>query len=142
MDNKPAKSGNGKLHKKHPCVKCNAACCRYIAIEIPEPKDISDFELVKWYLDHEKVTVYIDEDMDWFAHVEVQCKHIGKQNECRIYEKRSQICREYGVHECERYDPDSLNFAEFSSTNEFELFFSQNYNIKNGKCKKKKSGSY
>ena len=89
------KSKNSKT-----CEGCNADCCRYVALEIDCPEDLDDFENIKWYVSHEKVVVYVEEDGVWTVLFETPCKYLGKNNLCENYEKRPKICKDYAHDEC------------------------------------------
>ncbi len=86
------------------CQYCNARCCRYFALPIETPKKRADFEYIRWYLSHDRATVFT-EDGQWYLLVHTVCKHLLDDNRCGIYETRPQICREYSTDDCE-YDDD------------------------------------
>lgn len=85
------------------CEYCTAKCCRYFALPIETPSDWRDFEFIRWYLLHERASVFI-EDGDWYLMVHTVCKHLMSDNRCGIYETRPQICREYTTDNCEYED--------------------------------------
>ena len=89
-------------HGEALCDYCSAKCCRYFALAIDAPHEFEDFEFIRWYLLHEKATVFV-EDKDWYLLVHTTCKHLLSDNRCGIYETRPQICRDYSTAECE-YD--------------------------------------
>jgi Fe-S-cluster containining protein len=84
------------------CQYCSAKCCRYFALPIDEPKSWKDFEYIRWYLLHDRATVFT-EDGTWYLLVHTKCRHLGDDNLCKGYETRPQICREYSTEKCE-YD--------------------------------------
>jgi uncharacterized protein len=84
------------------CDKCNGLCCRRIAIRIEPPTSKSDFEDVKWYLYHENLSVYIDNEDDWLVLVPNKCKHLDSKGMCKIYDKRPPVCRNSKVSDCEK----------------------------------------
>ncbi len=86
------------------CDHCTAKCCRYFALPIEKPKNFRDFEFLRWYLLHDRASIFT-EDGDWYLLVHTQCKHLLENNLCGIYETRPQICREYSADDCE-YDDD------------------------------------
>jgi len=86
------------------CDHCPAKCCRYFALPIETPDEMADFEYMRWYLLHERASVFT-EDEDWYLLVHTVCKHLGEDNRCGIYETRPQICRDYTTDNCE-YDDD------------------------------------
>lgn len=86
------------------CEYCTAKCCRYFALPIDTPEEFQDFEYLRWYLLHERATVF-QEDGSWYLLVHNVCKHLEPNNLCGIYETRPQICRDYTTENCE-YDSD------------------------------------
>ena len=58
---------------------------------------------MRWYLLHEKATVFLDGD-DWFLLVHARCKMLREDNMCSIYETRPNICRDYKTNKCEYED--------------------------------------
>ena len=85
------------------CSYCAAKCCRYFALPIDTPTAWKDFEYIRWYLLHEKATVFIEED-SWYLLIHTVCKHLGDDNMCQAYETRPQICRDYTTDNCEYED--------------------------------------
>jgi uncharacterized protein len=131
------KSVAAVLDGGHPCHSCGATCCRYVAVALAAPKERDDRDLIRWYLAHKKVCVYIDRDGDWWVQVGTDCRHIAADGRCRIYERRPQLCRDYGTHACERADHDDENIAEFTTVDEFERFFRLNYRTEGKKLRRK-----
>jgi uncharacterized protein len=86
------------------CMYCTAKCCRYFALPIEEPEDWADFEYIRWYLLHERATVFREEEV-WYLLVHNRCKNLRDDNLCAEYETRPQICRDYTTKNCE-YDDD------------------------------------
>ncbi len=86
------------------CDHCTAKCCRYFALPIETPTEFKDFEFIRWYLLHDRATIFT-EDEDWYLLVHTKCKHLGDDQLCGIYETRPQICRDYSTENCE-YDED------------------------------------
>jgi len=97
------------------CEFCDAKCCRYFALPIDKPSTSEEFDYVRWYLLHERASVFV-EDGDWFLLVHTPCKELGPDNRCQIYETRPQICREYSTTRCE-YD-DLFVFEQYFETPE------------------------
>lgn len=85
------------------CDHCSAKCCRYFALPIDEPGNRRDFDYIRWYLLHDRASIFVDEDQ-WYLLVHTTCKHLGDDYRCGIYETRPQICREYTTDECEFED--------------------------------------
>lgn len=85
------------------CDHCSAKCCRYFALPIEEPKSRRDFDFIRWYLLHERASIFTEDDT-WYLLVHTTCKHLQPNNLCGIYETRPQICREYSTKNCEYED--------------------------------------
>ena len=85
------------------CDYCTARCCRYFALPIDPPKTQQDFDFIRWYLLHDKATVFVDDD-SWYLLVHTVCKHLQSNNMCGIYHTRPQICRDYSTDNCEYGD--------------------------------------
>ncbi len=79
-----------------PCERCRALCCRYYALEIDPPEDEDDFEDLRWYLLHRRSWIWVD-DGEWYLQVDEECRYLGDDGRCGIYQQRPRICREYGV---------------------------------------------
>jgi Fe-S-cluster containining protein len=89
---------------KIPCQYCPGKCCRYFALPIDTPDDKKQFDFVRWFLLHERATVFVD-DGTWYLLVYNKCKFLdGKTNLCQTYETRPDICREYSSDKCEYED--------------------------------------
>ena len=93
---------NSNMAKKITCEKCKGECCKKLAFHIETPLNIIDYQDIKWYLYHEKTIVYIDNEGDWMVQIPVKCTKLGKDNKCKIYDKRPPICRLSKVEECEK----------------------------------------
>lgn len=85
------------------CEFCTAKCCHYFALSIDEPVNRRDFDFMRWYLLHDRATVFVDNE-DWYLLVHTTCKHLRSDFRCGIYETRPQICRDYTTDECEFED--------------------------------------
>jgi Fe-S-cluster containining protein len=111
-----------KMPPHSPCVTCNAQCCRHVALSIDKPTTKRDYDHIRWYLNHEHVTVFIDHDHNWFLQFISDCKKLNHDNQCTIYDTRPKICREYpGRNElCEGETNDLPHSQFFSSQTEFE----------------------
>ena len=86
------------------CAYCTAKCCKYFALPIDTPDTWKDFEYLRWYLLHDRASLFIDEGC-WYLMVHTRCKHLRDDNLCGIYETRPDICREYTTDNCE-YESD------------------------------------
>jgi Fe-S-cluster containining protein len=85
------------------CDYCTAKCCRYFALPIDTPTNRKDFDFIRWYLLHDRATVFT-EDETWYLLVHTTCKHLQDDHRCGIYEERPQICRDYHTDNCEYHD--------------------------------------
>ena len=103
------------------CAQCAAMCCRYIALPIDNPETAAEFDNVRWYLMHENIHVFVEEDQ-WYIGIATRCKHLGADNLCGIYETRPRICRKYTTDNCEwhggEYEYDHL----FTSAEQLRKF--------------------
>ena len=82
------------------CDKCDGKCCKYVITEIDCPEDLEDFENIRWFVCHENVFVYVEQDGTWNLEFITPCKFLGKDNKCLIYDKRPAICREFSQESC------------------------------------------
>lgn len=85
------------------CSHCGAKCCCYFALPIETPESWEDFEYIRWYLLHERATVFIEDDC-WYLLVHNRCEYLRDDNRCSNYETRPQICRDYTTKDCEYED--------------------------------------
>ncbi len=91
------------------CEYCTAKCCRYFALPIETPEDLADFEYIRWFLLHERATVFKEDD-DWYLLVHTDCRHLQDDNRCGIYDTRPQVCRDYSTKDCEYEDDWTYDF--------------------------------
>jgi Fe-S-cluster containining protein len=85
------------------CDYCTAKCCQYFALPIDEPAGRKDFDFMRWYLLHDRASIFVDDDV-WYLLVHTTCKHLQTDHRCGIYETRPLICREYTTDGCEFED--------------------------------------
>lgn len=97
------------------CEFCTAKCCRYFALPIETPTERNDFDYLRWYMIHGRVSVFVDEGT-WYLMVHADCKHLLSDHRCGIYETRPQICRDYTTENCE-YEDDAC-YDKFFETPE------------------------
>jgi Fe-S-cluster containining protein len=91
------------------CEYCTAKCCRYFALPIEAPESFEDFEYMRWFLLHDRATVFKEDD-DWYLLVHTQCRHLQDDNRCGIYETRPKVCRDYSTKDCEYEDDWTYDF--------------------------------
>jgi uncharacterized protein len=85
------------------CDHCTAKCCRYFALPIDTPTTRTDFDSMRWFLLHDRASVFVDDDT-WYLLIHTTCRHLQSDNRCGIYETRPQICRDYSTKDCEYED--------------------------------------
>jgi hypothetical protein len=64
------------------CDYCPAKCCRYFALPIETPTTRKDFEFIRWYLLHDRASIFTEEE-DWYLLVHTKCKHLGGRQSLR-----------------------------------------------------------
>jgi len=82
------------------CEECNGKCCRDVSIEMDAPKKFEDFEILKWFLAHKNISVYIDQEGEWLVEFKTDCKFLNKDSTCKIYKERYAICQDHEPDEC------------------------------------------
>ncbi|MGD9128280.1 MAG: YkgJ family cysteine cluster protein [Planctomycetia bacterium] len=113
------------------CFHCPAKCCCYFALPIEEPVDWEDFEFIRWYLLHERATVFVD-DGEWYLLVHNRCKALRDDNLCGDYENRPQICRDYTDDKCE-YEDDWVYDQYFETSDQIYEYAEATLGPKEGK---------
>lgn len=78
-------------------------CCEYVAIEIDQPEDWDDFQNIIWYVLHEGVWVFTDDEGDWYVQFDTKCKKLDDKGLCQYYDARPKICREHDQDDCEMH---------------------------------------
>jgi len=102
------------------CEYCTAKCCHYFALPIDTPTRRQDFDYIRWYLLHERATVFTEGET-WYLLVYSTCRHLQADNRCGIYATRPQICREYSTDKCE-YDDDWVYERYFETPEQVEEY--------------------
>jgi Fe-S-cluster containining protein len=87
------------------CEHCTAVCCSYIALPIDKPDKKAEYEDLRWFLIHERVSVFIEEG-DWYIAFQTPCRHLQPDHRCGIYETRPRICRKYSTENCDYHSGD------------------------------------
>jgi len=82
------------------CTEC-ALCCTYVAVGINAPTTPRLATDVLWYLYHEQVYVYLDEDGEWSVVFETRCRNLAPDRRCRVYAERPHVCRGFDNRGCE-----------------------------------------
>jgi Fe-S-cluster containining protein len=89
------------------CRICGALCCKYFALEIDKPTTRRDFENIRWYISHQKVSVFIQEGR-WYLKVGNRCRYLDGTDHCKIYKRRPSICQKHSARECEYHDRNAV----------------------------------
>jgi len=100
------------------CGRCGA-CCRYVTAQLDDPKSKRDWSIFFWYLLHENVNIYIDEDGDWFLEFKTKCTALD-DGKCSIHRKRPAVCREHDPEDCESSSPEPPYIEMFHVPEELE----------------------
>lgn len=84
------------------CFKCDGCCCKYISLTLGTPKE-TDLETLKWILAHKNTFAYVETNSHiLMLEFKTPCKYQDPEtNLCKIYERRSQICKSYKEKGCE-----------------------------------------
>jgi uncharacterized protein len=113
-------SGESKMRKLN-CDGCGGLCCKYITVEIKEPKTKEDYEEILWYFLHPGIEVFI-EDGKWNILFNSKCSQLDKDFKCKIYEKRPEVCRNHSINECEKFGKNATGNYYFKNYKEFVLY--------------------
>ena len=108
------------------CAGCPALCCRYISLEIDKPTTKKDWDNILWYLYHENVIIYVDQENDWMIEFQTKCKNLGTDNKCMIYSTRPQICRDFKAEDCEFHNEGSPYKLIFKNSEELTQYLEKN----------------
>lgn len=131
---KPQKKNNKKKNKRSAagkpdpakfrfddkCKSCPAMCCKYIALEIDTPRDMEDYDNLRWYLLHKNVSIYVT-DRKWHLCVDVPCRYL-KRNRCTIHETKPALCKMHDPEECEFANPDFKLDLEFRGWEDLKAY--------------------
>jgi Fe-S-cluster containining protein len=90
-----------------PCTECGR-CCTYVAVGINAPTSPRFATDILWYLYHEGVSVYRDEDGDWAVLFQARCRHLQDDLLCAVYAQRPHICRAFNNEGCEVNAPGNV----------------------------------
>ena len=107
------------------CEKCPGLCCRYLALPIENPTTKSDYDDIRWYLAHEGISVFVEDD-EWYINVANRCRYLDKDNRCSIYDSRPKICRGYIEDSCDFHSGDYGYDLHFTSLEEFDKYLMEN----------------
>ncbi|MFH1615333.1 MAG: YkgJ family cysteine cluster protein [Planctomycetota bacterium] len=130
------------MAKKVRCDRCTGLCCRYFALPIETPESREDYEDIRWYLCHEDITVFVD-DNDWYLNVKNKCRHINSNTfKCDIYSKRPRICLGYKTDDCDLTEGEYGYDLHFTNDKDMEEYIKVKFdnNIAEKRKNRKKSG--
>jgi len=113
---------NPIINKENPCNGC-IKCCNYVAIELDNPENDDDWNHIRWYLVHENVWVFIDNDDSWNIQFNTPCEKNEENGWCTIYNKRPNICRQYTTESCEKYGEGESFKLLFKTLEEFDEWY-------------------
>jgi len=116
---------NKKFNRK--CKSCDAKCCKYVVVGINTPENIEDFEVIKWFVSHKNVNVFVDDSYEWYLEFLTPCEFLGKENQCINYDNRYKICREYQSDECTFHNDYKEKFT-FKKLEDIEKYIREVYN--------------
>ena len=113
-----------KKSEKTRCGKCDAYCCKHVAVHIDAPQTSEDYDNIRWYLLHENVWVSIDFEDRWLVEFKTPCRHITDDFKCSIYKNRPAICREYpGKNELCEGETETPSYKElFKNDSDLERY--------------------
>jgi Fe-S-cluster containining protein len=123
---------------KTKCGGCTALCCSYFALEIDTPDEPADFENLRWYIIHQDVQIFVDDDT-WFLQINRKCTWLDG-NKCGNYENRPQICRDYTDELCDLDGPESdLTFRNIEELEAYRDTWVAEFEQKKSKTAAKKA---
>jgi len=62
-------------------------------VPLETPEDWADFDDIRWYLAHERVSVFVWKG-SWYLRVHNKCRHLSRTNQaCQIHRTKPAICR-------------------------------------------------
>ncbi|MBD3392031.1 MAG: YkgJ family cysteine cluster protein [Chitinivibrionales bacterium] len=106
------------------CLACGAQCCRHVAMQTETPRCKREYDNIRWFLMHENVNVFVDDENDWLVEFKTRCSHLRADNTCEIYPDRPSVCRDYPPpgSPCEYGDADPPHKVLFTTAREFEEY--------------------
>ena len=97
------------------CAYCTGKCCRYFALPMDTPENWDDYDHIRWFMAHGRISVFVEDD-SWYLMVHADCRYLLPDNRCNIYDDRPVVCRKYSTDNCE-YDEDA-RYDKFFETPE------------------------
>lgn len=99
-----------------PCAGCGD-CCRYVTAQIKSPRSRADYDEIRWFLLHENIQVFVDED-GWYVEFATKCRKLDGWR-CTIYADRPRVCSDYPVEDCTRYGAGEPHLHLFRTEREY-----------------------
>jgi Fe-S-cluster containining protein len=109
------------MAKKSQCGKCTGLCCRYFALPIDKPKTREDFDDIRWYLCHERVSIFVEDGM-WYISMKNECRHLTDTHQCAIYARRPVVCRGYKKEDCDYVEGEYCYDLHFTNDKEMDEY--------------------
>ncbi len=102
------------------CEYCTAKCCRYFALPLDEPDSRNEFDDLRWFMMHGRVSAFVENET-WYLMIHADCQHLRHDNLCNVYDTRPRICRAYKTVNCE-YDDDTCYEKLFETPEQIEEY--------------------
>ncbi|MFH1972279.1 MAG: YkgJ family cysteine cluster protein [archaeon] len=104
------------------CDQCDGECCRDVTVELDEPEDMKDWEDIRWMVAHENVSVYLDNEDDWVVEFRTPCTQLDKNNKCKIYNKRPDMCKNHEEDNCVKNGEGDVHKLKFDTIEEVDEY--------------------
>jgi len=112
------------MHKN--CDKCGGRCCLYYCFRIPPPQTYEDFDEIRWYLLHERTSVHVDLEGEWFIRIDNRCGLLTdtpRGPRCADYDQRPIPCRVMSPESCDFAAGGWCDYDElFTSADQLDAF--------------------
>ena len=118
---------------KEECIECPSICCKNLAMAIGRPVNKQEVEELKWQLHFDTVKVYI-RHRRWHLWVKGRCMYLSKNNRCKIYAQRPDMCKKHNPPSCERFG--KFYDIMISTPDELEKYLELKKKLSKGKKKK------
>ena len=91
-----------------------------------------DYDELKWFVAHENVTVYQDNDGTWMAEFATPCKCLTDENTCAIYHTRPMVCADYDPDNCTANSKSKPYRILFTEPDEVDAYMKKRWKKKPG----------
>jgi len=97
-----------------------------VATQLDTPTTKREYDNIRWYLMHENVNVFVDQDGDWMLEFVTPCSNLRPDHSCSHYAQRPRICREYPAdgNQCEYFGTSEPYKLLFTTAEQFESYLS------------------